>query len=123
GLIDILFANHLELAALTGTDDIEAGIAALQDQEPTLLVPCSADGGVGVSHGERARVADEPIDELVDTTGAGDLFAAGFLFGHARGEPLERCLRRGAIAAAEVIGHYGARPEADLQALMAEKLG
>ena len=123
GLIDILFANHLELAALTGEQGVEAGIAALQGQVPTLVVTCSADGAVAVSQGERARVAAEPIDDLVDTTGAGDLFAAGFLFGHARGEPLERCLRRGAIAAAEVISHYGARPEADLQALMAEKLG
>jgi sugar/nucleoside kinase (ribokinase family) len=123
GLIDILFANHLELAALTGTDDIEAGIAALKDRVPTLVVTCSADGAVAVSNGERARVAAEPIDELVDTTGAGDLFAAGFLFGHARGEPLQRCLRRGAIAAAEVISHYGARPETDLRKLMAEKLG
>jgi sugar/nucleoside kinase (ribokinase family) len=60
---------------------------------------------------------------VVDTTGAGDLFAAGFLFGHVRGEPLDRCLKRGAICAAEVISHYGPRPEADLKALMAEQLG
>ena len=123
GLIDILFANHLELAALTGLDDIEAGIAALQDKVPTLVVTRSAEGAVAVAHGERAEVAAEPIARVVDTTGAGDLFAAGFLYGHVRGEPLRTCLRRGAIAAAEIIGHYGARPEADLQALMAEKLG
>jgi sugar/nucleoside kinase (ribokinase family) len=122
GLIDILFANHLELAALTGEDDIEAGIAALKDEVPVLVVTRSAEGAVAVAHGTRAEVAAEPIDEVVDTTGAGDLFAAGFLFGHVRGEPLATCLRRGAIAAAEVIGHYGARPEADLQELMAERL-
>ena len=123
GLIDILFANHLELAALTGEIDLEAGIAAIKDKVPTLVVTCSADGAVAVSNGTRARVAAEPIDEVVDTTGAGDLFAAGFLYGHVRREPLATCLRRGAIAAAEVISHYGARPEADLQELMAEKLG
>ena len=123
GLIDILFANHLELAALTGEIDLEAGIAAIKDKVPTLVVTCSANGAVAVSNGTRARVAAEPIDEVVDTTGAGDLFAAGFLYGHVRREPLATCLRRGAIAAAEVISHYGARPEADLQELMAEKLG
>ena len=123
GLIDILFANHLELAALTGEDDIEAGIAALAGKVPVLVVTRSSDGAVAVAQGTRAEVAAEPIEQVVDTTGAGDLFAAGFLFGHVRGESLERCLRRGAIAAAEIISHYGARPEADLQALMAEKLG
>ena len=108
---------------LTGEIDLEAGIAAIKDKVPTLVVTCSADGAVAVSNGTRARVAAEPIDEVVDTTGAGDLFAAGFLYGHVRREPLATCLRRGAIAAAEVISHYGARPEADLQELMAEKLG
>jgi len=122
GLIDVLFANHLELAALTGEDDFEAGIAALESKVPTLVVTRSAEGAVAVSNGTRAEVPAEPIEQVVDTTGAGDLFAAGFLFGHVRGEPLERCLRRGAIAAAEIISHYGARPEADLQKLMAEKL-
>jgi sugar/nucleoside kinase (ribokinase family) len=123
GLIDILFANHLELAALTGEDDIEAGIAALAGKVPTLVVTRSAEGAIGVKNGTRAEVPAEPIDEVVDTTGAGDLFAAGFLYGHVRGEPLERCLERGAIAAAEIISHYGARTEADLKGLMAAKLG
>jgi sugar/nucleoside kinase (ribokinase family) len=123
GLIDILFANHHELAALTGKDDFNEGIAMLRNKVPTLVVTRSADGAVAVSGGEEAEVAAEPIERVVDTTGAGDQFAAGFLFGHVRGEPLERCLRRGAICAAEVISHYGPRCEADLQQLMAEKLG
>ena len=122
GLIDILFANHLELAALTGENDLEAGLAAIRDKVPTLIVTCSAEGAIALSGGERARVAAEPIERVVDTTGAGDLFAAGFLYGHVNGEPLATCLRRGAIAAAEVISHYGARPEADLQKLMDERL-
>ena len=123
GLIDILFANHHELEALTGTADFESGIAALHGKVPTLVVTRSAEGAVAMSNGQRAEVAAEPIDKVVDTTGAGDLFAAGFLYGHVHGEPLERCLRRGAIAAAEVISHYGARPEADLVELMNTKLG
>lgn len=123
GLIDILFANHLELAAVTGEDEIEAGIAALKGKVPTLVVTRSSEGAVAIRNGERAEVPAEPIDEVVDTTGAGDLFAAGFLYGHVKGEPLETCLRRGAIAACEIISHYGARTEVDLKALMAEKLG
>ena len=123
GLIDILFVNEYELATLTGVKDFEAGLAEVAAKVPVLVATRSAQGAVAVARGERAEVAAEPIHRVVDTTGAGDLFAAGFLFGHVRGEPLERCLRRGAICAAEVISHYGPRPEADLRALMAEKLG
>ena len=123
GLIDILFANHLELAALTGKPDFHDGIAALKDKVPTLVVTRSADGAVAVSNGEHAEVPAEPIAKVVDTTGAGDLFAAGFLYGYVRDEPLETCLRRGAIAACEIISHYGARPEADLRKVMDAKLG
>jgi sugar/nucleoside kinase (ribokinase family) len=72
---------------------------------------------VAVAGADRAEVAAEPIAKVVDTTGAGDLFAAGFLFGHVRGRSLGESLKLGAICAAEVISHYGARPEADLQAL------
>ena len=71
---------------------------------------------------ERASVPAEPIERLVDTTGAGDLFAAGFLAGQARSLGLEASLKLGAIAAAEVIQHYGARPEADLKALAGDLL-
>ena len=80
-------------------------------------------GAVAMRGGERASVAAEPIKRLVDTTGAGDLFAAGFLAGEARGLGLQASLRLGAIAAAEVIQHYGARPEADLKALAGDLLG
>jgi sugar/nucleoside kinase (ribokinase family) len=121
GQIDILFANEVELAAITGESDFEAGLAKLAAQVPTLVVTRSEKGAVGVSNGTRAAVAAEPIGKVVDTTGAGDLFAAGFLFGHVRGEPLDERLHLGAICAAEVISHYGARPEADLKALVAEK--
>jgi sugar/nucleoside kinase (ribokinase family) len=77
---------------------------------------------MAVRGAERAQVPAEPIQRLVDTTGAGDLFAAGFLAGEVRGLGLEASLRLGAIAAAEVIQHYGARPEADLKVLAADLL-
>lgn len=123
GLIDILFANEVELAAMTGEDDFDAGVAALAPKVPVLVVTRSEKGAVAVARGERAEVPAEPVTQVVDTTGAGDLFAAGFLAGHVRGEPLATCLRMGAIAAAEVIGHYGARPEADLRELVTARLG
>ena len=123
GLIDILFVNEHELATLTGLDDFDEGVAEVSAKVPVLVATRSEKGAVAVAHGERAEVAADPVDRVVDTTGAGDQFAAGFLSGHAKGDPLEQCLRRGAIAAAEVISHYGPRPETDLKALMAEKLG
>lgn len=123
GLIDILFANQGEMATLVGHDDFEKGLAELAPKVPVLVVTCGPDGAVAIAGGKRARVAAEPVNEVVDTTGAGDLFAAGFLAGHARGKELENCLRMGAIAAAEIISHYGARPEADLADLLEEKLG
>lgn len=122
GDIDILFANHVELASLTGKDDFEAGIAALAHKVPVLVVTRSEKGAVAVSGAERAEVAAEPVVRVVDTTGAGDLFASGFLFGHVRGKSLQDCLKLGAICAGEIISHYGARPEADLKALVAERL-
>lgn len=123
GVIDILFVNESELATLTGEDDFETGIAAVAGKVPVLVATRSEKGAIAIAHGERAEVAAEPIAKVVDTTGAGDQFAAGFLSGHAKGEPLAQCLKRGAVAAAEVISHYGPRPEVDMKALMAEKLG
>ena len=120
GEIDILFANENELAALTGEGDFEAGLAALAPKVPVLAVTRSEKGAVAISGEERAEVPAEPIEQVVDTTGAGDLFAAGFLFGHVRGKPLGQCLKLGAVCAAEIISHYGARPEADLKALVAQ---
>ena len=123
GQIDILFANHVELAALTGLDDFDAGIAALQDKVPVLVVTRSEHGAVAVSGGQRAEVPAEPVVRVVDTTGAGDLFAAGFLYGHVNDRPLKECLTLGAICAGEIISHFGARPEADLKALIKARLG
>ncbi len=122
GLIDILFVNEHELATLTGESDFDTGVNAVADKVPVLVATRSEKGAIAVANGERAETEADPVAKVVDTTGAGDQFAAGFLSGHARGEPLGMCLRRGAIAAAEVISHYGPRPEAQLTKLMAEKL-
>jgi sugar/nucleoside kinase (ribokinase family) len=118
--IDILFANQAEVEALAGVAHLETAIDAIRPKVETLVVTRSEDGALGVRNSERADVPAEPIDKLVDTTGAGDLFAAGFLLGTARGKSLEQSLRLGAIAAAEVIQHYGARPEKDLKVLASE---
>jgi sugar/nucleoside kinase (ribokinase family) len=121
--IDILFANEHEIQALADAPELDAAIEAIAPQVGVLVVTRSEQGALAVSGGSRAEVPAEPVAEVVDTTGAGDLFAAGFLVGYAKGRSLEDSLRIGAIAAAEVISHYGARPEADLQALVAERLG
>jgi len=121
GAIDLLFANENEICELADEGDRDAAIAALQTKVPLIVVTCGADGALAVERGRRVSV---PVARLgtgiVDTTGAGDLFAAGFLVGQARGRSLEDSLRMGAIAAAEVISHFGARPEADLKAMVAE---
>ena len=122
GRIDILFANEDEILSLTGAADFDRAVAAVAPKVPVLAVTRGAAGAVAVSGEERAEVAAEPIAKLVDTTGAGDLFAAGFLAGQARGASLQTSLKLGAIAAAEVIQHYGARPEADLKALAGDLL-
>jgi sugar/nucleoside kinase (ribokinase family) len=120
GAIDLLFANENEIRELTGTAATDAAIAAMGDKVPLLVVTCGADGAVAVERGQKVRAPIARIGRgVIDTTGAGDLFAAGFLVGQARGCELAESLRIGAVAAAEVISHFGARPESDLKALVA----
>jgi sugar/nucleoside kinase (ribokinase family) len=120
GRVDMLFLNEMELAALAQTEDLAAAAGKIGAQVGLLVVTRGAGGASAWRGGEMVWAPAEPVARLVDTTGAGDLFAAGFLFGHSRGEPLDRCLRLGAIAAAEIVSHLGARPEADLKALIAQ---
>jgi sugar/nucleoside kinase (ribokinase family) len=115
--IDILFANEAEILQLAGTDNFERAVDEVSRSVDTLVVTRSEQGAVARRGAEQASVPAEPIAQLVDTTGAGDLFAAGFLAGEARGMGMETSLRLGAICAAEVIQHYGARPETSLKAL------
>jgi len=123
GLIDILFSNDSEVHALMGTGDVASAVTALSAKVPTLVVTHGANGAEAHSRGEHARVRAEPVAKVVDTTGAGDLFAAGFLAGQAEGRSLADSLTMGAVCAAEVISHYGPRPEADLRALVQARLG
>ena len=123
GRLDILFANEAEIVELTGESGFDAAVASAAARVPLLVVTRGEQGAVAVQGGTRTEVPAEPVERIVDTTGAGDLFAAGFLAGLAQERSIEDSLRMGAIAAAEVISHYGARPEADLRALVAEKLG
>lgn len=117
GKIDILFANEAEIKEMAGVANFDEALGAFAGRVPTLVVTRSEHGAVAVRGEERASVPAQPIERLVDTTGAGDLFAAGFLAGQAKGMGLEQSLTLGAIAAAEVIQHYGARPEKDLKEL------
>ena len=115
--IDILFANEAEILQLAGAGEFGSAVNAVAPRVPTLVVTRSEQGAVARRGDQFASVPAEPIRALVDTTGAGDLFAAGFLAGEARELGLEQSLKLGAICAAEVIQHYGARPEADLRTL------
>lgn len=122
GDVDILFANQEEALALAQTDDVETALAQLAAKVPLLVVTHGPEGAVAIELGERATVTAEPVDKVVDTTGAGDLFSAGFLAGYVRGRSNADSLRMGAIAAAECIGHMGARPQTDLRHLIADRL-
>jgi sugar/nucleoside kinase (ribokinase family) len=118
GAIDLLFANEQEVKALAGQDSFDQALAAFEQKVPMLVVTCSEKGAVAVENGRRVSIKAERVEKVVDTTGAGDLFAAGFLAGQVNGRSLEDSLHIGARAAAEVISHFGARPEADLKELI-----
>lgn len=122
GKIDILFSNEDEIKSLCETDDFDAAVAQTAVQVEILVVTRGEQGAIAVRDGKTHKVSAEPVDQIVDTTGAGDLFAAGFLSGHLEERSMEDCLTIGAVAAAEVISHYGARPEADLKALVKQRL-
>jgi sugar/nucleoside kinase (ribokinase family) len=117
---DIVFANEKEITTLYEMNTFEeAADAALADCEMAVLTRSEA-GSVIVGGGESTEVPAHPVSEVVDATGAGDLYAAGFLFGLTRDLPIETCGRLGSLAAAEVISHIGARPEVNLAALAGE---
>jgi len=119
GLVDVLFGNEHEVRHLTGCGDLADCLEGLAPKVGTLVVTRGSEGAVAVQSGERVEVQAAPVDRITDTTGAGDLFAAGFLAARCRGREMKGCLETGARAAAEVISHFGARPEADLRELLA----
>lgn len=117
GFADIVFANEAELLSLYETDDFQAAIDALRSDCPVAAVTRSALGSVVIGDGEPLVIPAEPADKLIDTTGAGDQYAAGFLLGQARGLALALSARLGHLAAAEVISHMGPRPETSYRQL------
>lgn len=119
--VDLVFANESEALSLYETEDFDTASARLSADCRLAAITRSAKGSVVISGGERVHVEAEPVTRVVDTTGAGDLYAAGFLYGHARGLPLAVCGKLGSLAAAEIISHIGPRPEASLAALASAK--
>lgn len=123
GEIDILFCNEAEIAALAGTEDYDAAVAQVAAQVPLLVATRGEHGACAVQGGTVTHVAAEPIDQVIDTTGAGDLFAAGFLSGLAEGRSMEQCLTMGAVCARAIIAQIGPRAQTDLKAQVAARLG
>ncbi|MGO9672949.1 MAG: adenosine kinase [Methylocella sp.] len=122
GAVQIVFANESELHSLYQTSDFDTALAQLQ-AENILGVVTRSEHGCVIAKGEEVLTAPAfPVEEVVDTTGAGDLFAAGFLAGYTKGRDLVTCAKLGALAAAEIIQHIGARPQKDL-AQLAEQNG
>lgn len=118
GHIDVLFANETEIMALYQCASFEQAVQAVRGKCDIAVLTRSEKGAVIVTPHETVSVSAQPAKQLVDTTGAGDLFAAGFLYGLTHGKPLAECGRIGAICAAEVISHFGARPEVKLSELV-----
>jgi sugar/nucleoside kinase (ribokinase family) len=120
GTVDIVFANEHELHSLYETADFNTAVKMLRSDAKLAVVTRSERGCVVVSRDAIEAVQAMPIERVVDVTGAGDLFAAGFLVGHSHGKDHRTAARLGALAAAEVIQHIGARPAVSLKALAAE---
>ncbi len=122
GHIDILFANEAEILSLYELDNFDAALQQARQDCAIAALTRSEKGSVIIA-GDEVHVVDaEPVSNVVDTTGAGDQYAAGFLYGHTRGDDLATCGRIGAIAAAEVISHVGPRPQVNLSDLVAGRI-
>ncbi|MFM7610512.1 MAG: adenosine kinase, partial [Alphaproteobacteria bacterium] len=119
---DIVFANEAEICALYETEDFDAATEAVRAEVAIAALTRSERGSRIIAGAETHEIRAEPT-QLVDSTGAGDAYAAGFMAALTRGLPLAECGRWGSIAAAEVISHFGARPQADLAALVSSRPG
>jgi len=118
--VDVLFANEDELESLYETESLGQALASLGGRCEIAAVTRGAQGSLVVSGRDVIEVAAETVDRVVDTTGAGDLYAAGFLYGLSRGRDAATCGRIGSLAAAEIIGHFGARPEKSLREIVVQ---
>jgi sugar/nucleoside kinase (ribokinase family) len=117
--VDILFANEAEAMALYDVDSLDAVLEQVKADVEIGAVTCGSKGSLVVHDGRVIEVAPHPVDHVVDTTGAGDLYAAGFLYGCTAGKPLEQCGRLGSMAASAVLGHTGPRPDVSLAQMAA----
>lgn len=119
--VDILFANESEIKSLYETDNFDTAAGKVRHDTKLAVLTRSAKGSLILDEGKPVTIAPERVEEVVDTTGAGDLYAAGFLFGYAKGYPLNICGKLASLSAAEVISHVGARPQTDLSTLAKDK--
>jgi len=116
--VDILFANEDEIKAMAQTESFEEGLEYAKSLNIISAITKGSSGSVIVSGNDITEVAAKKVEKVVDTTGAGDLFAAGFLFGYSKGKAMDECGNYASIAAAEIISHYGARPLVKLSSLI-----
>ncbi|MEL7230317.1 MAG: adenosine kinase [Pseudomonadota bacterium] len=120
GTVDLIFANDAELKSLYQTSDLGSAVNAVKEDVAMAAVTLGEKGSMVVSREQTLEVDAHPIEKLEDTTGAGDLYAAGFLYGLTSGRNLRDCARIGGLAAAEVIQHIGPRPQVSLKDLLAQ---
>ena len=118
--VDVLFANEDEIVALTGAANFADATQAIRDKVKIAALTCGAQGSVVVAGSATHQIDADHVEKVVDTTGAGDQYAAGFLHALAQGRPLDQCGRLGNLAASEVITHYGPRPQVSLKDLAAK---
>ena len=118
--VDILFANEIEICSLYETRDFDQAMRAVRGECDIAVLTRSAHGSVIVTPRESIAVPAAPVAKVIDTTGAGDLYASGFLYGLTHGKALADCGKLGSLCAAEIIGHFGARPETSLKELAAK---
>jgi sugar/nucleoside kinase (ribokinase family) len=123
GHVDLMFGNEHEVCALYQTQSLDAAMAELAKHACVAVVTRSSQGAVVLEGGRRHVIAGEKVAKVIDSTGAGDMFAGGFMAAMVDGRSLPDCARVGCLSAAEVIGHYGARPEVDLKALVKARMG
>lgn len=123
GHVDVLFANELEICSLYEVDSFDEALQRVRGSCEIACLTRSEKGSVVVAGDELHVIDAHPVERVVDTTGAGDMYAAGFLWGLSQGHDLATCGHLGSMAAAEVISHLGARPEASLRELAAPIIG
>ena len=118
--VDILFGNEYEFNKLFDTKDLNESINSSRTLCKTVVITCGENGAVTVQGDKQYSIQAIPLEHIVDTTGAGDMFAAGFLYAYSKNKSIDECLQVATLASAENISHYGAKPQNDLTTLMKE---